>query len=142
MAKQRMSNEEFDRQFVEATRRGNEALKTEPRARKVRYDKKTGRIIVELLNGCTFIFPPTLAQGLNNATPGELAEIELTPFGLGLRWPKLDADFSIVGLMSGIFGTKAWMSELGRKGGHATSDAKAAASKENGRKGGRPRKAQ
>lgn len=41
------------------------------------------------------------------------------------------------GLMAGIFGTKSWMA---RRAGQATSAAKAAAARENGAEGGRPRK--
>jgi len=62
------------------------------------------------------------------------------PTGYALRWERLDADFTVIGLLAGIFGTKAWMSELGRKGGNARSEAKASAVRENGKRGGRPRK--
>jgi len=48
----------------------------------------------------------------------------------------LDVDLSIPGLLSGIFGTKAYMA---RRAGQATSPAKAAAARANGAKGGRPR---
>lgn len=37
---------------------------------------------------------------------------------------------------------KAFLIEAGRKGGQRTSEAKAAASRENGKRGGRPRKKQ
>lgn len=43
-------------------------------------------------------------------------------------------------LLQGIFGTKAWMRELARGMGAIKSPAKAVASRQNGRKGGRPRK--
>jgi hypothetical protein len=46
-------------------------------------------------------------------------------------------DLSIPGLLAGLFGTKAYMA---RRAGQAKSPAKAAAARENGRKGGRPRK--
>ena len=49
-------------------------------------------------------------------------------------------DLGIPELVAGIFGTKSWMAELGRKGGQATSSAKSAAARKNGKKGGRPRK--
>jgi hypothetical protein len=115
--------------------------KTEPRTAAARYDRRSNRIIVELRNGAGFLFPPELAQGLRGASARELANVEITPSGEGLRWPDLDADFSMPGLMMGMFGNKAWMTEFARRGGSATSAAKAASSRANGRKGGRPRRA-
>jgi len=48
----------------------------------------------------------------------------------------------VPGLLQGTFGTRRWMAgELGAAGGKARSTAKVAAARENGRKGGRPRKA-
>jgi hypothetical protein len=35
---------------------------------------------------------------------------------------------------------RMWLAAIGRKGGSATSEAKAQAARKNGRKGGRPRK--
>jgi hypothetical protein len=44
-------------------------------------------------------------------------------------------------LVSGLFGTRAWMTrELARVAGQSVSPAKAAAARTNGAKGGRPRK--
>ena len=42
---------EFERQFIEATKRGEKALREEPRAVTVRYDKKQKRVIVDLNTG-------------------------------------------------------------------------------------------
>ena len=140
MSRLPMSDEEFERQFAQATERGERRLQTEPRARSAHYDTRHGRVVIELTNGCVFMFPARLAQGLRNASARELGEIEIMAHGVALRWPKLDADFTVAGIVSGIFGTRAWMAELGRRGGSVTSEAKAAAVRENGRKGGRPRK--
>lgn len=57
-----------------------------------------------------------------------------------MHWESLDADFNILGLIQGVFGTKSWMAELGRKGGKISSVAKSQAARENGKKGGRPKK--
>jgi hypothetical protein len=96
-----------------------------------------GRMIVQLTNGCTFTFPPRLAQGLESATAEQLAAVEVLGAGYGLHWEALDVDLSIPGLLAGLFGTKSYMA---RHAGRATSPAKAAAARANGTKGGRPRK--
>ena len=120
-----------------ALERGRTARAGEPRAAAARYDRTSGRVIVDLENGCTFAFPPRLAQGLEAASDEQLAAVEILGRGYGLHWEALDVDLSLPGLMAGIFGTKAWMA---RRAGQATSAAKAAASRANGAKGGRPRK--
>lgn len=126
-----------DAQMDAAIERGQRVLETEPRAASVRYDPKLGRIVIELTNGCTFAFPPRLAQGLEAATDEQLAAVEILGLGYGLHWEALDVDLSIPGLLAGLFGTRAYMA---RRAGQATSPAKAAAARANGAKGGRPRK--
>ncbi len=120
-----------------ALERGRTARASEPRAAAARYDRTSGRVIVDLENGCTFAFPPRLTQGLEGASDDQLAAVEILGQGYGLHWEDLDVDLSLPGLMAGIFGTKAWMA---RRAGQTTSAAKAAASRANGAKGGRPRK--
>lgn len=112
----------------------------EPRARSARYDRDTGRIVIELTNGCQFAFPARMGQGLQNATADQLATVEVVAQGSGLEWEEIGAGLWVPGLLSGLFGTRAWMRELGRLGGKVQSEAKARASRENGKKGGRPRK--
>ena len=99
-----------------------------------------GRVIA-LDNGLELAFPPRMAEGLENATAAELANIEISASGDGLHWPALDADLYIPSLLRGVFGSRSWMArQLGAAGGKANTRAKAAAARENGRKGGRPRK--
>jgi len=78
-----------------------------------------------------------LAQGLEGATEDQLAGVEVLGAGSGLHWEALDVDLSVPALLAGLFGTRAHMA---RRGGQATSPAKAAAARANGAKGGRPRK--
>jgi hypothetical protein len=105
------------------------------------YDPSQSRIVVELSTGIQLAFPTELAEGLDGASPENLADIEVSPAGLGLHWPKLDADIYIPALLQGNLGSEAWTARrLGAKGGRARSEAKASASRENGRRGGRPRK--
>jgi hypothetical protein len=124
-----MINAEPSRGEIEAARG--------PRAASARYDRKLDRIVVELTNGCTFAFPPRLAQGLDAATEEQLAEVSVLGAGYGLHWESLDVDFTVPGLLNGALGTSACMA---RRAGERTSSAKAAAGA-NGAKGGRPRRA-
>jgi hypothetical protein len=113
---------------------------TEPRAKSARYDRRARGIVVELLSGATFIFPPELAQGLAGASPAELAEVQVTPAGAGLRWPSLDADFRLPGLMMGVFGAPAWIRELAGNRESAGAKAGGAAARADSRSNGRRRK--
>jgi Protein of unknown function (DUF2442) len=114
------------------------------RASSARYDPASGRLEVELTNGCMIAFPADLGQGLRGAHAEDLAEVEVVLGGRALRWERLDADLSVAGLVGGLFGSRAWMQdiarEMGRHGGRARGGAKAAAARRNGRKGGRPRR--
>ena len=127
-----------DSQLEAALERGRQAQLSEPRAVKAHYSKARRRIVVDLNNGCTFAFPPDTVQGLQDATPEQLAQVQILGRGFGLHWEDLDADLSVPGLLAGIFGTKAFMA---RQAGKVKSPAKAAAARANGMKGGRPRKA-
>lgn len=100
------TEEELEKQFEEATRRGKERMKKEPRASSAYYDCERDRIVVELTNGCAFMFPPELAQGLAGASAEDLADVRIMPAGFALGWDKLDVHFSIAGLMAGRFGNK------------------------------------
>jgi hypothetical protein len=130
-----------DRQFEAAEARGLQVLDKEPRASSARYDRRSGRVVIELLNGCAYAFPAHLVQDLQGAGNDDLASIETDAVDLNLHWPALDVDLYVPALVAGIFGTRAWMAgELARIAGRSKSPAKAAAARANGAKGGRPRK--
>lgn len=130
-----------DADIVAAQALGDQLALSEPRAAAARYEAASGRVVVELTNGCTFAFPARALQGLDAARDEDLAQVEVLGSGYGLHWETLDADFTVPGLLMGLFGTRAWMArEQARHAGAARSPAKAAAARENGRKGGRPRR--
>ena len=104
-----------EREYQAAARRAAKADAVEPRAKSARYDKRSRRIIVDLKNGSRFMFPPELAQGLAAADDRALSNIHISPSGVGLSWPDLDADFSLSSLMAGVFGTREWMRKLARQ---------------------------
>jgi hypothetical protein len=128
--------------FEVANQRAKELQEAVPKAVSVHYDRKSGHIVISLSSKLILSFSPRDAQGLENAKPSQLDEIEITPSGFGIHFPKLDADLYVPGLLEGFLGSKKWMAaRLGQVGGLSRSRAKRAASKINGRLGGRPRKA-
>jgi len=127
--------------FEVANKQGKELQEAFPHAVSARYDRASGRVLIELSSKLTVSFSPRDAQGLENATPSELEEIEISPSGFGIHFPRLDADIYVPGLLEGFLGSKRWMAaRLGQIGGESRSRAKKAASRANGRLGGRPRK--
>jgi hypothetical protein len=142
MAKKTPTDEEIRAQIPAARARAKRRWAI--RARSATYDRETGRVVVELTNGCLMAFPADLAEGLRGAEPCQLAGVQVVLDGDALRWESLDADLLVRELGRGVFGSKAWMSEvareLGRRGGRVRSEAKTAAARRNGQMGGRPRK--
>jgi hypothetical protein len=132
---------EITNETFEAANRRGQAMKARfPAAVAVRYDHHLARVVVSLASGLDLAFSPQDAQGLENATPNDLAGAEISPDGFGIHFPCIDADLYIPALLQGFLGSKRWMAELGKRGGAASSDAKAAAARQNGKLGGRPRK--
>ncbi|MEL7054149.1 MAG: DUF2442 domain-containing protein [Cyanobacteria bacterium J06588_5] len=105
----------LEAQIEKARQAGHIANATEPRALSAHYDSQTGCVNIQLKSGATYSFPAVITQGLSNAPSELIAAVELTPSGDGLHWEALGADFTVKGLLLGIFGTKAWMSRLQEK---------------------------
>jgi len=63
---------------------------------------RDGLILVVLQSGAELRFPASENPRLAHATPAQLSNIELSPFGL--HWPDLDEDLSIRGIAQGDYG--------------------------------------
>jgi hypothetical protein len=128
-----------DAEFRSANPRAASRLRRTPIATAVRYDRRTGRIVINLSSGLEVAFRANDAQGLEHAKPSELSKIEISPSGLGIHFPLLDADVYLPALLEGFLGSRRWMAaQMGKAGGKASTKAKAAASRRNGKLGGRP----
>jgi hypothetical protein len=127
--------------YEQATQRAKDLRAKFPRALSAHYDRKTGRVVVHLSSNLIVSFSPGDVEGLEFAKPSQFDEIEISPSGLGIHFPAVDADVYVPGLLEGFLGSKSWMaSRLGEVGGRSTSKGKKAASRENGKLGGRPPK--
>ncbi len=112
----------------------------EPRADFVDFDHEKRLMIIRLVNGRRVVIPVEDIQGLSHATPEQLDQWGMHGEGFGMEWPGLGVAYRIGGLLEGLYGNQLWMEELRRRGGASKSEAKQAAARVNGAKGGRPRK--
>ena len=102
----------------------------------------SGADVIELVfkGGGSMFIPRVLVPGLEAASVSKLNSVVVSPAGDALSWPSLDLDVYVPGLVERAFGTRLFAASTGRRGGRRRSQAKAAAAKANGAKGGRPRK--
>ncbi|MEP0917845.1 DUF2442 domain-containing protein [Leptolyngbya sp. DQ-M1] len=144
MAQKKWRNEiseaELESQITQAKAAWVQAASTEPCAESVKFYPRKLQYTIALTNAAQFSFPVSLLRELAEASIEELSDVHLSGDGGSIHWEILDVDFSISGLVTRILGTKLSMIELGRQGGKKRTIAKSEAARQNGKKGGRPRK--
>src|SRR5208283_3113127 len=130
------TNQEIQSALVQARKFAT----SDRRVVRVAYETKPDLLTLHLDDGVRVSIPRVSLQGLRDAKPAQLSKIEVLGHGTGLHWPLLDVDHYVPGLLNRVFGTSRWMAELGRRGGSASTRAKAAAARANGKKGGSPKR--
>ncbi len=75
----------------------------------VRFDRRRKKLILTLDSGIELAFAPHLAQGLQDASADDLAAVQISPSGLGLHFPTLDADLYVPALLNGLLGSSRWI---------------------------------
>ncbi len=134
-------NDLSHKEYLEATQRCKEMQANNPRAIAAHYNRKAKRVVISLSTKIEVMFNPSDVQGLDNAKPSQLEDIEITPSGFGLYFPELDEGINVLNLLEGTMGSRKWMAaRLGAAGGSSRSKPKVAAARANGSLGGRPRK--
>jgi hypothetical protein len=126
------------RRQIEAARAKGRAAQREPWwPVDVRYERDGACIVITMRSGMSLVVPRSRIPELKGATARQLESVEVS--GEAVRWDGIDVDVSVPGLLSQMLGPTLSTQAAGRRGGAATSPAKAAASRANGKKGGRPR---
>ena len=105
-----------------------------------RYVSRGDAIALEFSAGGTMTIPCELIPELEGWPLGVLASVTVSPAGDAASWRAADIDLYIPGLVERAFGERIFAASSGRRGGRRKSEAKAAAARMNGARGGRPRK--
>jgi len=132
---------ELTTEQFEAARARGEARMREPRAETAHYDAGRNRVIIRLTTGVEIGIAPRDVEGLQHATIADLKAIEVEALGLGIHFPTIDADLHVPSLLDGILGSKRWMAARRGAAERSLAAAKTTASREDRKRGGRPRKA-
>ena len=101
-----------DPELQTAETAGQESLDNEHRAVSVIYERTTRKLHIISTLDAELILSVDKLQGLAEASDDDLSEIELSPFGTNLHWPRLDEDFGVHNLFCGVYGSKVWMKKL------------------------------
>lgn len=134
-AKSKPRRQSTDAEMNAAAERGRLEMKRDG-AQSVHYDDDSDEVRIRLNNGVTMSIPRAQIPGLEHAARRDLEQVELSPMTTTISFLRLDADYSVQGLLRQVLG----FNEQQRAAGSTTSPAKRAAAAQNGRLGGRPRK--
>ncbi len=134
-----------DAQYAAALAAGHAEAETEVRARAVHYVADRDAIEIVTTRHAGFLIPRPWIGALQDVPTEELAKLEVWPDGSAIELEDRNIQISVDGLLAAILPamlpTRMMAAIFASRGGKATSDAKQSSARENGRSGGRPRKA-
>ena len=76
------------------------AVKAEPRIQ--RFEVSADSIVAYLADGRTVSVPLAWSWRLSDATPQQRSRFEILGNGQGVRWPEIDEDISVEGMLAGV----------------------------------------
>ena len=104
---------------------------------------QSGQLVLTLsggaVEGTTISIPVENIPIVRDISPEELPNVRLLSGGSAIFWPGANVDFSTYGLIEFVTGIRSVRTHMAQAGS-ARTPAKIAAARENGKKGGRPRK--
>lgn len=133
-----------DTEYATALEAGRRAAESEFWAQAVRYLPDRDAIEVITVRNGGFVIPRHLIGALQDVGPDDLARIELWPDGSLIEIEDLDIHISVDGMVKAALPVlvpgRIVAGLFAAFGGAAKSQAKANSSRQNGKKGGRPKR--
>lgn len=127
--------------LMQAVARGRRHEKREVRATAVQYLSQSELLIITLADRSAVALPVQLYPELNSLSQAERMRLKLGIGGIAICLDEKDLHISIVGLVAASESLMALsVAVTASRNGSRSSVAKAQTSRENGMKGGRPRK--
>lgn len=128
-----------DEELKQITKDTAQRDKSEPRVQSAQYECSTGHLVFQMRGGAIVSVPVWQLRGFEAATPEQIAAVKVVSNGSALHWDELDVQATTLAILNIVFGLRS-INEVTQRGGQARTTAKAVAARENGKKGGRPRK--
>ncbi len=116
------------------------AAMQEPYADKARFNSKSRVLAIEYSNGMTVSFDVRRSPILSKHQDADFSDPYVTPGGDGLLFERANLSFAVVGLVGPFLPESLARQKIASVLGKIRSPKKALASKNNGVKGGRPKK--
>lgn len=129
-----------DAELREAVKSARTRERTATKIKSAHYDRREDAIVAKLSTGAVLIVPRKRVLGFAAAPPRSLVDLAITPGGEGLWCDSID-DGVLLEQMLVLAAGETTLGTIGARINAAKkSPARAAASRANGMKGGRPRK--
>lgn len=129
----------WDRMLADADEASAEYARRWPQVMAVRYEPKTRLVVLSLSNGLQLGVPADKLQGVADASDADRSDVTILGPNRAIEFLKLDQQFTVAGLLSGVFGTRAWMLELTRQKGRSKPALKTNTARNTARKRSPPR---
>lgn len=133
-----------DAQYARALAAGQAEVEAEFRAQAVRYVPEWDAIEIVTTRNTGFLIPRQWIGALQEVSAKDLKKLDVWPDGSAIEIEQRDIHISVHGLLVALLPAmlppRVIAAVFASRGGQTTSAAKRQSARENGRKGGRPRK--
>ena len=130
----------WDEMLATADRAAEDYARTWPRVKAVRYDRKSKLVVLDLSNTAQLTIPANKLQGVATASEAARSDVRILGPNWAIEFPKIDEQFTVESLLTGVFGNRQWMIGLNMPASRTKSPRRTSAIRANGRKETRPKK--